>query len=475
MLLAQKKSIERRLMPPKFGTFLFQSKNKRSPHPASAPGAGRSDPFEPLNAKLVSISPAEIEQSDLHLFWDLVPDKQVLVPIAVVTGLKEGRAGLRAADLATLAPQLFETVPPEDLQIPLVLSRVIAQVETLLRPVEQAFEIERPFDTPFSQAMREDEAKFAAKQRATPRGNIVRKPHFGQLFKADPAESPPPELTPEDRPDIPLEFLREKAVQQPPNSRSPIKDISSDADGLEDPKSFVSEAAIFTEPEPLAQSAPEEPPSPDSTCQIPTAHPPAGPRLPNPSSPTEDRSKPDQAQPVKSPAATQSILEIEQPQSQQLPAVSETAKAERPVPPAPIPVPQAAQVRIAQDRLQELFLTDEYLDGRTVAEHILGLPKVKGVLILLGNDTVLGQNFDERLSAGVAIQVPSLFEQISRFSGQLASETLNSVTLHTTVPISIIKSGRVHILVVHTGRNLVPGLRERLVETAKALDDMYKA
>jgi hypothetical protein len=441
-------------MPPKFGTFLFQSKKKQSPSSPLTSNDQRKDPFEAIKTQPVRISPAEIGQTDLHLLWELLSEKEVLIPLGEISGLKEGRASLLATELAARAPQLFEAFPAESLRIPLVLSRVIAQVEALLQPVEQALDVERSFDTPFSQATREDDAKFAARQREKTRVNLDSKPKIGTLFPIDPSEYPPPELTPENRPEIPLEFLREQTTQ-PPKARSPIKDV--EADGVNGPPSFVSQAAIFTDvvPEPITILPLQE--------EQPAASDPPASAKSDPSSPS---------------LSTKTGSQSGETQAGHLspePVPKGPDKTEPPIAPTPFfdPLPEASRNRIAQERLQELFLTDEYMDGRTVAEHIGRLPKVKGVVILLGPDRVIGGNLDEHFNAEAVTQIPSLFELLVRFTGQLAGETLESVTLHSSLPFSISKAGRVHILVAHTGRNMVPGLRERLVVTAKILNDLY--
>ena len=448
-------------MAPKFGNFLFHAKNKgnSAASPQSHGSQQRGDPFEMLATQAIKISPEEVQQPDLNLRWDLVLEKHVLIPLGEIDGLKAGRATIRAVAMAARAPQLFETPPAEELEISLVLSRVIEQVGNLFPTVQQAVEDAKSYDTPISQAMREDEAKLAASKREDSASRYGSpRPQIGGLLRAEPENNEPPEFTPEDRPEIPLEFLREKSLGIP-EARSPIKDMSTaDPEG---PKTFVSEGALFADayfsPEPAEPTAAGEEPTAATTTEIPAED-----KAPTP-------------EPVSSAAPAAERLSL--PQSARAPNGPEppaSDTAQPPGKPRPEPVSQATRIRTAQDKLQQIFLTEDYLDARTVAEHILKLPKVRDAVVLAGNSVFAGDASGRLNRRELATQAPALFAQIEHFLRQIEQdEPLHSVTFHLSPSVTAVKEGRVHIVILHTGRNLVPGLRDRLVEAANALNEMY--
>ena len=445
-------------MAPKFGNFLFHAKNKgNSPaYPQSDGSQQRGDPFEMLATQAVKISPDEVQQPDLNLRWDLVPEKHVLIPLGEIDGLKAGRATIRAAAMAVRAPQLFETPPAEELEISLVLSRVIEQVGTLFPTVQQALEDAKSFDTPISQAMREDEAKLAARKREDPASRYGSpKPQIGELFRPELENNEPPEFTPADRPEIPLEFLREKSLGVP-EARSPIKDMSNaDPEG---PKTFVSEAAHFTDtdfsPESAEPTAPGE--EPGTVTEIPA----------------QDQAPAPVETPEPAGSAPSAAARLAAPQSARAPNGPEPP-AQPPGKPPPEPVSQATRIRAAQDKLQQIFLTEDYLDARTVAEQILKLPKVRDAVVLVGNSVFAGDSSSRLNRRELATQAPALFAQIENFLRQIEQdEPLHSVTFHMSPSLTVVKEGRVHILILHAGRNLVPGLLDRLVEAANAINEI---
>lgn len=130
--------------------------------------------------------------------------------------------------------------------------------------------------------------------------------------------------------------------------------------------------------------------------------------------------------------------------------------------------------REGHECLQELYLTDEPLDGSTVADLILQLPRVAGVVIILSDGAALGGGLHGGLSEELLSQTPDFVKHLLGFTKGMPGGPTKFVTFsgHAS-QISLTIGGDVLILAGHEGRNLPPGLRERLLATAQALNKIY--
>ena len=135
--------------------------------------------------------------------------------------------------------------------------------------------------------------------------------------------------------------------------------------------------------------------------------------------------------------------------------------------------PAKPQRRRGLEQLQELFLTDDFLDAAQVAHLLRAFPKVRAALIMLDDGTVLGGELPESYRAGAALPAAALMRAVREFGTELSSAEVSALTLLADLPISIFLEGRVCMLVVHEGRGLLPGMRERFTDIAKALDSLY--
>jgi hypothetical protein len=130
--------------------------------------------------------------------------------------------------------------------------------------------------------------------------------------------------------------------------------------------------------------------------------------------------------------------------------------------------------REGQARLQELYLTDEPLDGAKVAELILQLPRVPGVVIMLSDGAVLGGGLTGGLSEGLLSPISDFVKHLLAFTQSIQGGPANFVTFSgQAFQISVTIGGDVLILAAHEGKRLPPGLRERLVATAQAVNMIY--
>jgi hypothetical protein len=124
--------------------------------------------------------------------------------------------------------------------------------------------------------------------------------------------------------------------------------------------------------------------------------------------------------------------------------------------------------------LQEIFLTDEQLDGSKVADLVLQLPRVTGVVIMLSDGAVLGGGLSGGITESLLGLAPGFVQDLARFTESMHGGATRFVTLAGSgCLLSLTIGGQVLVLVGHEGKNLPPGLRDRLLATAHALNMIY--
>jgi hypothetical protein len=130
--------------------------------------------------------------------------------------------------------------------------------------------------------------------------------------------------------------------------------------------------------------------------------------------------------------------------------------------------------RLGLERLQEIFLTDDFLDARQVAKLLRAFPKVKGALILFEDGTVLGGELPDGFNVAASFAAPNLFRASREFANALNGSNIVAITLLADAPISVFLERKICILIAHEGRGLLPGMRERVSDIANALNAMYE-
>jgi len=138
-------------------------------------------------------------------------------------------------------------------------------------------------------------------------------------------------------------------------------------------------------------------------------------------------------------------------------------------------IAQKPLCRMGLERLQELFITEELLDGCQVAKLLAALPKVKGALIMLGDGTLVGGELPEGCHLDSALLAPVIMRTVQEFGRRLNSSESSAFTIFGDPPISVFAEGNVCILIAHERRGLLPGMLERIGETASALDASFAA
>jgi hypothetical protein len=133
-------------------------------------------------------------------------------------------------------------------------------------------------------------------------------------------------------------------------------------------------------------------------------------------------------------------------------------------------IAQNSLERIALERLREIFMTEEQLDARRVADLLAAFPRVNTAMVMLGEGTVLGGSLPEGYNLETALRAPVIMRSVREFDRKLRSNGTSAFTLLGDRPVTLFAEGNVYILISHEGRGLLPGVRQRIAEVASALD-----
>jgi hypothetical protein len=133
-------------------------------------------------------------------------------------------------------------------------------------------------------------------------------------------------------------------------------------------------------------------------------------------------------------------------------------------------VTESSLRRIGLERLREIFMTEDELDAPQVAQRLAGFPKVRSAIVMLGDGTVLGGSVPDSYDLETALLVPVIMQSVQDFNRKLRSDETSAFTLLGGQLVTLFAEGNVYILISHEGRGLLPGVRERIGEVARALD-----
>jgi hypothetical protein len=399
-------------MPPKFGNYLFRNLKGQS-------GAGTSNPASleeaaELADQTILLRPEDFIDDDSGsgtLNWPSVDHSEIRVQFKDTNGLMEGRVVIAAGVLRRNYPTLVPPAIKDDVQFPISLKTVVLQLQSCLRAANTETPTAPPTDFD------------------TPIAQVAREDEgFSKLERA--AQSDPARAETANQPQLaeelsPFPLIREKPQPIPLNPP----------------------AVQVTWPSPAAPESRSAKISTDPFKDLPSVGPRTGDRKLEVSSPDPEIRT--------SPEVVESVA----------PKISSEFAAL---------VPNKPLRRVGLERLQEIFLTDDFLDARQVAKLLRAFPKVKGALILLEDGTVMGGDLPEGFNLGAAFAAPDLLRASRKFVDALNGSNVVAVTLLANIPISVFLEHRICILIAHEGRGLLPGMRERIGDIAKALDAMYE-
>ena len=372
------------------------------------------------------------------LDWDAV-DGHISVPAAAVEGMLEGRARIRAADIKSLSPSPLASDTPDQSEYIVALPSLIPQIQDLLGTGKPELVPEAEYETPFTILAKQDGARFAEQ-------------NYGKK-KVESFER--------SQSDVDVLPLSRDAVGPSKGSLSAQEELEPE----EKKEKELVPGAVNAEPPVLTlRTLRQAPPHPGAQTKPPEA-------------PLEGEHSKIHRQEIKNkaPKLPENITRNERFESQE--------KAEEAVLGGSAVTPldsrrwdgDPSPAGRGMGLLQEIFMTNEPLDGRRVASLVRQFPGVTGALILLQGGAVLGGRLQESLNMDAALQAPEVLAKFLRFILELegASGAPKFVTVTSTNTTSLVSCGQVVLLVSHQGRKLPPGLAQRLTETAQALDLVY--
>jgi hypothetical protein len=133
-------------------------------------------------------------------------------------------------------------------------------------------------------------------------------------------------------------------------------------------------------------------------------------------------------------------------------------------------IAQTSLRRIGLERLREIFMTEDQLDVRQVANLLAAFPKVNSAMVMMSDGLVLGGNLPKGYHLETALLTPVIMRSVREFDRRLRSNETSAFTMLGDRPVTLFAEGNVYILISHEGRGLLPGMRERIGEVARALD-----
>jgi len=395
---------------------------------------------ETLGNRVVSLSEGDLldGQAPANLLWNNVGGA-ISIRADKILGILEGRTRIKAAVLQEIYPVLFEKDPHPGTEFFIPLEVVVTQLKDVFAGISAGEACQEDFETPFGQLAREDDARFKEKPEPV-------NPPTRSLVRAGQGNGSK-EVGHETLLETGLNGSAAEPLTQPLNGTAQVLETEAQ-NGAVDPV-----------------EGQEPTPPPESKTALPADH--SDTEL-NGSKPRRATASPEDPENFGS-RAEPPEAKVEQSHYRRSPcaAVPKTSPGLRQA--------QSDDVRReGHEALQELFLTDEQLDGSKVADLVLQLPRVTGVVIMLSDGAVLGGGLSGGISESLLGLAPGFVQDLARFTESMHGGPTRFVTLAgNACLISLTIGGQVLMLVGHEGKNLPPGLRERLVATAHALNMIY--
>ncbi|HET9374460.1 MAG TPA: hypothetical protein VFO40_05775 [Chthoniobacterales bacterium] len=398
-------------MPPKFGNYLF--KNLKGQNNVGSANSPILEEAAELADQTIILRPEDFTDPDSGkdaLNWSSLDPAEIRVQFRDTNGLMEGRVAIAAGAIRRDYPTLIPPAIQDDVQFPVSLKTVVLQLQNCLWAAGA--------ETPAAASIDFD----------TPIAQVAREDEgFLKLERA--SESDSTRAKPANQPELGPELSRFPLIREKP------------------------------------QSTPLNPPA------IQVTWPPGSAPL------AEIRSDPFKDLPKVGPRTGEGKSEATSPDRENRTSanvVGPIAIASKSNSEWVAQVSDKLVRRLGLERLQEIFLTDDFLDARQVAKLLRAFPKVKGALILLEDETVIGGDLPEGFNLAASFAAPNLFRASREFVNSLNGSNIDAITLFADTPISLFLERKICILIAHEGRGLLPGMRERLSDIAKALNAMYE-
>jgi hypothetical protein len=121
------------------------------------------------------------------------------------------------------------------------------------------------------------------------------------------------------------------------------------------------------------------------------------------------------------------------------------------------------------ERLQEIFMTDDLLDVAQVLRLVSQFPRVTVAFAVARDGTIYGE---APALGGYAGLVGGVVDGARRFAHMATGTECQGITILSERPLSIIGTENLSVILLHEGRALPPGMKERVGAIAQALSEL---
>lgn len=342
----------------------------------------------------------------------------------IATGVEEFSATVQAPQDSAIesAPPADEAIPPVLPPAPIPIPRAVLPTETSSPP----------------QASGEPAAKKPFKilplfrRKTVP---IILPPRARETPRTPPVVLPPRRTT---APQPPTEaFPTDSPLMTPP----PAEKTSAQPDTPQ---------AAPPSPPPAVESAPP-PPAPEESSSMETPLPSDAPPPSETPLPSESVDEPVSELPLSHPPATP-VFHLDVPEP-------------RAVIHKPLPLDSGSA------RLQEIFMTEEVLTAEKVLELCGGLPGIRSCILTRGTSILAVHNAPPGMDLiSLTANAVEMLSAIRSSTMRMGLGAIPAVTVHSEKgPVSFFHAEDLALLVLHSDRGFVPGVRERLRDVVHAL------
>lgn len=125
----------------------------------------------------------------------------------------------------------------------------------------------------------------------------------------------------------------------------------------------------------------------------------------------------------------------------------------------------------AQDRLQEIFMTEEQLTLDQVLKLCGGLPGIRSCILTKGSSVLATFNVPDAIDlVSLTGNASAMLDAMRTSSMRMGLGAIPAVTVHSEKgPISFFHSDDLAMLIIHADRGFIPGVREKLHDVVVAL------
>ncbi|MEX1118424.1 MAG: hypothetical protein WEB60_06470 [Terrimicrobiaceae bacterium] len=125
----------------------------------------------------------------------------------------------------------------------------------------------------------------------------------------------------------------------------------------------------------------------------------------------------------------------------------------------------------AQDRLQEIFMTEEQLTLDQVLKLCGGLPGIRSCILTKGSSVLSSFNVPDGIDVvSLTGNASAMLDAIRTSSMRMGLGAIPAVTVHSEKgPVSFFHSDDLAMLILHADRGFIPGVREKIHDVVVAL------